>query len=420
MRVTGRPKIFYGWYIVGASILINAFIGGMTFFGFTALVNPIAVELGWSYSEISLAMSIRGLEAGILSPFLGKIVDRWPAKWLILVGAIIIGLGYIILSQVNSLGIFYFSFMVIALGSSLSVTMAPMTTVARWFRKKLGKANGIMTMGIGIGGLSTPIITKIIDTFDWRVSVIILAIVVATIGVPLAFIFRSHPEDYGLLPDGEPLTTGDDNKEYADYDFSTSVREAIKTRAFWHFGIATFCQVAAASAVILHVMPYMTMIGMERSTASMVAMFIPLVSIPARFTYGWMSDIFPKKYVFAASNVLTSIGLFLFSIIEVGSTVKIVSFIIFFGIGLAGVAPLRAPMVREYFGVKNFGSIFGITFIFLTLGNVLSPPIAGWMRDLRGFYDPIWLILSGIALLAAISMLTMPSPSERHINMSNA
>ena len=420
MQVVTKPKIFYGWYIVGASLLISAVIGGMTFLGFTALVNPIAAGLGWSYSQVSLAMSIRGLEAGILSPFLGKLVDRWPAKWLILIGAAIIGLGYFILSRVNSLGIFYLSFMIIALGGSLSVTMAPMTTVARWFREKLGKANGIVTMGIGIGGLSTPIITKLIDTFDWRVAVIILAIVLTAIGIPLAFVFRSRPEDYGLLPDGEPLSTKDDTDKYADYDFGTSVKEAIKTRTFWHFGIASFCQVAAASAVILHVMPYLTMLGIERATASMIAMFIPLVSIPARFTYGWLSDIFPKKYVFAASNVLTSIGLFLFSIIGVGSPVTIIAFIMFFGIGLAGVAPLRAPMVREYFGVKNFGSIFGLTFIFLTLGNVLSPPIAGWVRDLRGVYDPIWLILSGFALLAAISILTMPSSSKRQTDLLNA
>ena len=106
-----KLKIFYGWYIVGASVLISAFLGGMSFYGFTALITPLTVAFGWSYSQISLAMTIRGLEAGILSPFLGKVVDRWPAKWLILAGAIIIALGYLSLSQVNSLPMFYVSFM---------------------------------------------------------------------------------------------------------------------------------------------------------------------------------------------------------------------------------------------------------------------------------------------------------------------
>jgi MFS family permease len=191
------------------------------------------------------------------------------------------------------------------------------------------------------------------------------------------------------------------------------VKEAVMTRAFWQYGIATFFQVAAASAVILHVMPYLTSLGVERTTASMIAMYIPLVSIPARLAYGWLSDIFPKNYVFAASNVLTSIGLILFSIIGNGSFVVTILFILFFGFGLAGLLPIRAPIIREYFGIANFGTIFGITFIFLTLGAVISPPIAGWIYDLRGVYDPYWLILSGVDLIAAVLMVTMPLPAQR-------
>ncbi len=420
MAESTNPKIFYGWYIVGATVFISAFLGGMSFYGFTALINPLAVAFGWSYSQISLAMTIRGLEAGILSPFLGKVVDRWPAKWLILAGAVIIALGYLSLSQVNSLTMFYVSFVIIALGGSLGVTMAPMVTAARWFEKNLGKANGIIAVGIGIGGLTTPLITGLVDTLGWQLTMIILAVVVVVIGIPAAFVFRSQPQDYGLLPDGALQSAVDDADKFTEFDFDMGVKEAIKTRAFWHYGIATFCQVAAVSSVILHVMPYLTSLGIERTTASMIAMFIPLVSIPARLAYGWLSDIFPKKYVFAASNVLTSIGLFLFSIIRGDSSVIIVLFIIFFSFGLAGLLPIRASIIREYFGTINFGTIFGISFIFLSLGTVISPPIAGWIYDLRGVYDPYWLILGGVALVAAFSMLTMPLPSPHLCNVPNS
>ena len=167
-------------------------------------------------------------------------------------------------------------------------------------------------------------------------------------------------------------------------------------------------------------MPYLTSLGMERTSASMIAMYIPLVSIPSRFIYGWLSDIFPKKYVFASSNIFTSIGLFFFSIIDGGSSVIIVLFVIFFSVGLGGLAPIRAPLIREYFGTKNFGTIFGIFFIPLTLGIVLSPPIAGAIFDVRGVYDPYWLILSGVALLAALIMLTMPLPAQHLDNVPNS
>ena len=399
--------------------MINAFIGGMSFYGFTALVNPVATALGWSYSQISLAMSIRGLEGGILSPFLGKLADRWPAKWLVLAGTIITALGYLSLSLVTNLTMFYTSFVIIAFGGSLGVTMAPMVTTTRWFKKNLGKATGIIAAGIGVGGLTTPIITKLIDTFDLRFTMIILAIVVAVIGIPMAFVFRSRPEDYNMLPDGTPQNTMVYTNKHTQHDFGMKVREVIKTRAFWHFGIASFCQVAAASAVIIHMMPYLTSLGIERATASMIAMFVSLVSIPTRLVYGWLADIFTRKYVFAVSNVLTSLGLFFFSIVGDGSFIIIVLFIIFFSFGLAGLLPTRTPIIREYFGIKNFGAIFGITFIFLTFGTVLSPPIAGWVYDLRGGYDPYWLLLSGVVLVGAISSLTMPPPPQHLGNVSN-
>jgi MFS family permease len=114
--------------------------------------------------------------------------------------------------------------------------------------------------------------------------------------------------------------------------------------------------------------------------------------------------------VFAVSNGFTSISLLLFSFISGNSSIIIILFVIFFSCGLAGLLPTRTPIIREYFGTKHFGTILGITSIFLTIGTVLSPPIAGWIYDLRGVYDPYWLILSGVALVAAVSTLTMPLP----------
>jgi len=407
-----KPKLFYGWYIVIAGAINNAVIGGFTFYGFTALMDPIARTMGWSYAQISLGMSIRGLEAGILSPFLGKAVDRLPARWLILFGTVIIGLGYILMSRVTTLALFYASFMITALGISLGITMAPMATLARWFRKNIGKATGILAMGIGLGGLLTPILVRLITAFGWRTSVIIMAAIILIIGIPLSFIFRNRPEDYGMFPDGEkPIEPGRlEGKE--TYDFSMGVKEALMSRSFWYYGLASLLQIAGNSAAILHLMPCLTNLGVERSTAGMVAMFVPMVSIPLRFVFGVMADMMKKKYVLAISIGATAAALVVFSTIDADSFILIVFFVLFLGLSVSGVMVVRAPFIREYFGTKNFGTILGLQFVFGTIGMVVAPPLAGWFYDTTGDYDLIWLILGGGSVLATVLILLTPPPSK--------
>jgi len=108
-----KPKLFYGWYIVGASVIITLYAGGVVVFGFTAVFEPIAEEFSWSYAQVSLASSLRGLEMGLLAPFMGFLVDRYGPRRLILGGSLITFAGFLLLSRVNSLSIFYLSFVLL-------------------------------------------------------------------------------------------------------------------------------------------------------------------------------------------------------------------------------------------------------------------------------------------------------------------
>ncbi len=409
-----KVKIFYGWYIVGASVLIMAFIGGVVSYGFTALVNPIAASMGWSYTQISLAISIRSLENGLLAPFVGRAIDRWPAKRLVLIGVTIAGLGYIIMSQVATLPMFYVSFMIVALGSSIGISMVPTTTVVRWFKRNVGKATGVLAFGAGIGGLLTPLLVKIIDTFSWRISLVILAAVVWVVGIPLSFLFRNRPEDYGMFPDGNSAINVEGLDSNPPYDFSVGVKEALKMRAFWYLGIADLIQMAGFGALMLHMMPHLTSLGIDRATAAMIAMSIPLVSMPARFAFGWAGDVFQKRYMVALSITLMGIGIFAFSFISVDSIWWVIIFIVTYAFGLGGIIPLRTPILREYFGTRHFGAILGLHNVFMTVAMMISPPLAGWVFDTRGLYYPVWLVLGGVLMVGALIMLKTP-PAPRNL-----
>ena len=138
-------KIFYGWWVVFACFLIAFYVSGAVMFGFTAFFEPIAKEFGWSYTQISLAASLRGLELGIFAPVMGLLVDRFGARRLLFCGTLSIGFGFILLSMISTLGMFYGAFILIGVGTSACTGTVLAPAVANWFKKDVGKALGIMT-----------------------------------------------------------------------------------------------------------------------------------------------------------------------------------------------------------------------------------------------------------------------------------
>ena len=196
-------KIFYGWWIVLACSLIGFYVGGVIFFGFTAFFEPIREEFGWSYAEISFAISLRGLEMGVFAPFVGFLVDRFGPRKLIFWGIITVGLGLILLSLTKSLAMFYGSFLLIAFGAGGCAAVVTTTAVANWFQRKVGIALGLVGSGIGAGGLVVMLIVRLIDLYQWRTALIILGLGMWALGIPLSLVIRNRPEPYGYLPDGD-------------------------------------------------------------------------------------------------------------------------------------------------------------------------------------------------------------------------
>ena len=161
-------SIYYGWWIVSASFFISLYTGGAIFYGFTAIFEPIANDMGWNYTQVSFAASLRGLEMGILAPVTGILVDRLGPRKLIFSGAIILAAGLILLSRTTSLGMFYGAFILLAIGMSCCTATVLLTAAANWFRRNLGLVNGIVLSGFGFGGLMVPVIVKLIDIYEWQ------------------------------------------------------------------------------------------------------------------------------------------------------------------------------------------------------------------------------------------------------------
>lgn len=414
MRIPIKIKLFYGWYIVAVGFVLASYNQSIIGYGWTAFVNPILATFGWSMAQLSVGSSLRSIEQGVFNPLWGMVIDRWSPGKLMLFGVVFTALGMFCLSQTRNLAMYYIGFLILGVGSSLIVGILPQTVVSRWFRKDFGKANGLLAMGIGMGGVLVPVVAKTIDKFGWQNTLLYASVGFLVLGIPLSFVIRSRPADYGMLPDGksEDVTMG--QKGGQTDDFGVSVKEAFKMRAFWHFAVVMLFQHATVSTIALYTMPYLTGLGMTRTNASTIVMLFTLISLFTRIPMGMLSDVFRKSYVMALAVALQSVGLFLFWLIDSTSPFwLILLFSITYGISVSGPSVLRPAVVFEYFGTKNFGAIFGITSIFVTIGTVVSQPLAGWIYDTHHEYKIWWLALAAFGVVALISMLTIPITRKR-------
>jgi len=406
--------VFYGWWIVVACFFISLYVGGVVFYGFTTLIEPLADDFGWSYTQISFAASLRGMEMGILAPLVGMLVDRWGPRRLLFGGLIITSLGLMLLSRTTSLGMFYGAFVLMAIGISTCSSTVLMTAVANWFRRKIGIATGIMICGYGFSGLLIPVIVNLIDTYEWRMTLALLTIGLLAVCLPLSLLVRHKPEQYGYLPDGEMsnIVISDSLNTAQTVEADVGAKQAVKSRTFWHIALALMCQFIILSAVITHVMPYLSSIGFTRAISGLMAAGIPLASIGGRLGLGWLGDKVDKRRVAAGAFALMCGGLLCFGFISAGDTWLLVTFLILFGIGYGGNNTLRASLIREFFGRKNFGAIHGLMIGVMALGSIAGPPLAGYVFDNWGSYQPIWFVFAGLAIAALLSVITTPPVSS--------
>lgn len=412
MIINKGHKIFYGWWIVAAIFLISSFSSGFIYFSLTAVLEPIVLEFGWSYAQVSLAASIRGFETSMLAPLAGYLIDRIGPRKLIFTGGIIIGLGLVMLSYVTSLATLYATFFLMAVGLSACSGVILTTVVGNWFRKKVSIATGIVVSGSAFGGLMVPLVTWLIDSFTWRTAMVYMGILGGSIILPLSLLVRHKPEQYGYLPDGEPLTepvsTGDAKPVPRD-EVAFGIGQALKTRAFWLIAMGYMCHVLVTVSVVTHIMPYLSSIGIARSTASFITSGIPLVSIPGRLLFGWFGDRSDRRRLSALGFAITGIGLLSLCFIDSLGTWLLVPFVILFGFGYGGPVAIQPGMLLERYGRARLGTILGTCMGIMMVGIILGPPVAGWIYDTTSSYQVAWYIFLAILVASVILLIITPS-----------
>jgi MFS family permease len=417
LRARGK-RVFYGWWIVAAGFIINAFGIGTFFYGFSTFFNPMIAEFGWSRTLMSGVFAMSRLEGGIEGPIAGWLTDRFGARRMMLFGITIAGIGFTLISQVNSPQSLYLIFvLVLSLGINLGYTHATGAAVAKWFVRRRGRAFSILISGNGIGGaIFVPVIAWLIVQYDWRVAVIVLGVATLAIPLPLSRIIRSTPEDMGLRPDGDPAPRtdaegqgyrlADEANSSVEEEVSLTVREALRTRAFWIYAASMIFRACILSSIVVHQIPHLTDIGIPYQTASNVLGMMVLLSVPGRFIFGWLGDRFNKRKILFLLCLLQGAGIFIF--INASTLPLLYLFVVVYGLGYGGVIPLTIALRADLFGRKNYATIAGIMMSLTMVGTVSAPLFAGYLHDVTQSYSLAFYIFIVMILISGVLFLLIP------------
>jgi MFS family permease len=408
-----KIRIFYGWYMVLAGLFLTTYYSAVFTYGWTSFVTPILATFSWSVTQLSLASTLRGIEAGIFNPLWGIAIDRWSPRKLMAIGVVFASLGVLLISRATNLWMYYAGFLVMGIAAFLATSMVPNASIARWFKKGVGKANGLFYVGMGLGGVLVPLVTFLIDKYGWRETLFYAAIGLLVIGLPLSSVYRRRPEDFGMIPDGKKTESVRRKDKIAAEDPKFTAKQAIQTRAFWYLSIVVFFQSAVLGIMSLYTMPYLENLGINRASASLVITMYTIISVCARMPMGMLADFFSKRYMIAMTLALTGASMLVFWLIN-GNTAfwLTVLFAVFIGVGISGIMPLRMPILTEYFGRRNIGAIFGIISVASTVGSVSAVPLAGWVFDTYHTYKPVFLTLAIFSIFAVLLMLTIPAAGK--------
>lgn len=405
----GRPGgIFYGWYVVLGGMLATAINSGVYFYGMSVFITPLIREFGWSRATLSGAFSLSRLEAGLAGPVAGMCIDRWGPRRTMLLGVTIMGAGFLLFSQVQSVTAFYIIFILfLSAGASFGIGPSVMTAVANWFVRKRGLAMGVVMAGVGIGGLITSGIGSAIVAFGWRETAAVIGLGVWLFGLPLALLMRHRPEQYGLVPDGGAMVG---RVVRAEAQPNLAPRAVLRTRSFWLLAVIFGLRNMTTGGVIVHLPALLVDRGYSLDLAAATVGILTLVSVPGRLLCGWLGDIVEKRYIFAIALVFLAVGILALS--AGSATWLLVIFVLTFGTTYGGTVPLVSAIIADYFGRKHFGTVYGCSQFAQMWGNILGPLVAGYCFDLLGTYRPV-LIGFAVANLAALALTLVVRPPVR-------
>ena len=415
MMPSRKSRVFYGYWLVAATFVFMLLSYGCGSFVFSLFVKPLEGALGWGRGQVMVGFTIFFILQGLASPLVGRIVDRHGPRRVIPLGALMMGLGFLLASTTADLPVFYVSYVVIGAGSAGMGIVPCSAVVSNWFRRKRGAAVGLMAAGMGAGGLvMAPLVAHLLDTFDWRATYLAMAIVIWAVAIPLSLaLVRTRPADMGLYPDGDA-----DDTEWLRASAakpvegqSLSLRQAAKYSAIWLIGVSFFVSGFSNTGALHAPVPFLEDIGFPTATAAAALGTLGLGSALGKVFFGWLCDRIPPKRASAIGLALQFGGvLVLLSIRSDSPQILIWAYALLLGFGVGSWLPTMSMLVSTTFGLAYYGSVFGVISFLESAGTSIGPLFAGLMFDASGTYYCAFVTFAALYVIAIPAILLVRRP----------
>jgi MFS family permease len=378
-------------------------------FTYGAFFKEFQAEFGWSRAAISGASSLAFLMMGLVGVIAGKMNDRIGPKFIIVASGISLGIGYLLMSRLQTLWQLYLIYgVLVGIGFSTHDVIT-LSTVARWFIRRRGMMSGIVKVGTGSGQFLVPLIaTLLIAAYGWRNSYFIIGAASLVIFVAVAQVLSRDPQGIGLLPDGDSSKSSDNGKKSREE--SVTLRVAARTRQFWIICIAEFAIFFCLLTVIVHIVPHAMDLELAPPTAVGVLSTIGGASMLGRIVIGTANDKIGGKRSLVICFVLLLCGLFWLNVAS--EAWMLFLFAVIYGFAHGGFFTVISPTIAEFFGTGSHGVLFGIVLASGTIGGAAGPLMAGRSFDVTGSYRIAFLVLILLAVIGFV-LITLLRPPRK-------
>ncbi len=391
----------------------------MAQFAFGVFITPLEEEFGWSRTEINIALAL-GVVQAFISPFVGRLMDRYGARWIMVGSLGFIVAGFLLRAVMTDLWQFYLFSTLIFIGTPGSTMMPAGRLVGIWFPRTRGRMMGIVTSGNNFGGMVTvPLAAAMIAFTGWRWSFFGIAIVMMAVMVLAFVVIRDRPEDVGREAGKRWAPKGQSASAARAALSGYTAGQAAHMPAFWFLMFAMTVQQFARTAVSTQMIPHLEQEGFSIGLAAAAISMVSFFGMASKIISGRVSEIFTARYTYVAiiAIQMTATG----SIVLAGGSIGVGFALALVGLGMGGVGALGPLAITEMFGLRNFGSILGLTRPAMVLPLVAGPIMAGVIFDVTGEYDLAFLItiaLLGISIVAfLLARPTAPAAGNDRVTL---